>query len=509
MTLSGPEALKSLEEALGDIRREEDDIAKRLARSAERVTKIRESEAELFRQLAKVRLAPEVQAQLSGRLTQAEVKARDMLKQHASDVEKTETDLKALDKAIADLSVGRADALKDVDKQQEALRALSERIEAAIKTDPAYAEKRKAAEEMAEVARESLRKTEQAEADREDKGRPYRMDPLFMYLWENGYGTKNYAANNLVRYFDGLVAGLIDFMKARPNFAMLNEIPLRLREHADRQAQLASAAEAALDALETQAIDAAGGKPLREALAAAQARIADLDARIVAAEDQRDEKARAQRQLAQGGDPAFAEAIAALGETLGREDIKTLLADARNTPTAQDDTLIAQIEDARQRAVEEDSDSRDLKDRLKTLAARRRELEDIQYEFKKSRYDDPRSTFGKDELVGDMLTDFLKGAISAGTYWETWRRSQSWKQGTGDWGGGVGLPRNGRNSGFDWPDNSIGGGSRGSGPSGGFTWPKGGGNWGGGGSSGGGFSRPRTGSSGSRKTGGFKTGGGF
>ena len=60
MSLSGPEALRSLDEALRDIRREEDEIAKRLARSAELVTKIRATEGELFRQLAKVRLDPAI-----------------------------------------------------------------------------------------------------------------------------------------------------------------------------------------------------------------------------------------------------------------------------------------------------------------------------------------------------------------------------------------------------------------------------------------------------------------
>ena len=53
MSLSGPEALRSLDEALRDIRREEDEIAKRLARSAELVTKFKETESELLRQLAK------------------------------------------------------------------------------------------------------------------------------------------------------------------------------------------------------------------------------------------------------------------------------------------------------------------------------------------------------------------------------------------------------------------------------------------------------------------------
>ena len=64
MSIRGPQALASLEEAMRDIRREEEEISRRVARSAERVTKIKESEAELFRQLAKLLLDPAVQSQL-------------------------------------------------------------------------------------------------------------------------------------------------------------------------------------------------------------------------------------------------------------------------------------------------------------------------------------------------------------------------------------------------------------------------------------------------------------
>ena len=66
MAIRGPEALNSLDEALRDIRREEDEIAKRLARSNERVAKFRETETDLVRQLAMLRLDPAVQAQLRG-----------------------------------------------------------------------------------------------------------------------------------------------------------------------------------------------------------------------------------------------------------------------------------------------------------------------------------------------------------------------------------------------------------------------------------------------------------
>ena len=524
MSISGPEALGSLDEALRDIRREEDEIAKRLARSNERIAKFRETEAELFRQLAMVRLDPITQAQLEGHISQAEAAARELMKRHAADLSATETRLTELDAAIQTLASTRAVSLAEIDKRQAELKVLSARIAAAVAKDPAYAAKRQEAQELQAIAAESLRKTQQAEADREQKGRPYRDDPLFIYLWERGYGTKAYRANNLVRWLDGLVADLAGFLKARPNFAMLNEIPLRLREHAERQVANAAAAEAAVDALETAAIDAAGGKPMREALEAAQTTIADIDARMVAAEDERDDKAKALRNLAQGSDPAFAQALAALAQGLGREDMQTLLAEARRTRTGQDDTLIAQIDDARVKVREEEAETQGERDRLKTLAARRRELEDIQFEFKKARFDDPRSTFREDKLVGDLLNDFLRGGITAASYWEQWRRSQNWTAGTSDWGGGIGLPNNGRSpwgevsdgKGFEWPRNDKDGG---------FEWPDI--SFGGsstktnkGGSSGdlwnrpsrgdsGGFSRPRTGSAGTRKHGGFKTGGGF
>ncbi|UJW84829.1 hypothetical protein [Devosia sp. SL43] len=518
MSIRGPEALASLDEAMRDIRREEDDLSTRLARSAERVAKIKESEAELFRQLAQLRLDPSVQGELDGAISAAEAKAREQLKAHAKDLSKAEKDVAESDATLGRLTAERAEALKQFEGHQAELKTLAAKLGATIARDPAFAAKRNQATELADVAAQSMRKTEQAEADRDAKGKPYRDDPLFLYLWEAGYGTASYRANNLIRYLDGLVAGIVGFHKARPNFAMLNEIPLRLREHAERQIAIAKAAEAEVDALEAQAIDAAGGKPIRDAMSAAQQRIDALDAQMVAIEDKRDEATKTLSALSQGNNPAFAGALSELAVALGREDIRTLLADARKTRTGQDDTIVAQIDDARARAKEEDAETADQKERLKTLAARRRELEDIQWEFKKQRFDDPRSTFREDKLVGDLLNDFLRGGISAASYWDQWQRSQNWSAGTSDWGGGVGLPNNGRQSNnpwpdnggstFNWPDSSFGGGgSTKSKPNnGGF-----GGGWTGGSSNsgGGGFSRPRTGSVGTRKHSGFKTGGGF
>jgi hypothetical protein len=95
------------------------------------------------------------------------------------------------------------------------------------------ARRQPASGEDQQVARAEA-KAVQAEADREEKRRPYEADPLFMYLWRRRYGTREYRASNLVRYFDRKVAHLIGFETARINYAMLMELPDRLREHADR-----------------------------------------------------------------------------------------------------------------------------------------------------------------------------------------------------------------------------------------------------------------------------------
>lgn len=487
MALSGPQALKSLDGAVRDVRQEEDAIAKRLARGAERVAKLRETETELFRQLADVRLTADVRTELSGRLIQAEERAHEMLAQHTLDLAAAQKALEALDTEVADKARKRRKVLEDIDDIQIELKALADGIAQAIAKDPVYVAKREEAEELDRVASQSMTKTEVAETDKQQKGRPYREDPLFMYLWEAGYGTKAYRANNLVRWIDGMIARMVRYHDARPNFAMLNEIPLRLREHAERQMAKAAMAEEELDALEQDAIDAAGGKPVRQKLSRAQAKLSQIDEEMSALEDERDDQTKALQHLAEGRDPAFEEAGRILAQSLGQQDIGALLDSARTTHTPEDDIIVAKIDDTRARISDENGETAEHRERLKTLSQRRRELEDIEWEFKKARFDDPRSVFREDDLAGDLLGEFLRGAITAGSYWGQWQKSQSWQPGTSDWGGGVGLPRSGRKRRRQ---------------SSGFTWPTGA-------SMGGGFSRPRSGSKGSRKSGGFKTGGGF
>lgn len=501
MAIKGPQAIKAIEDALRDIRREEDEITRRIARSTDRIAKLHESELGQLRQLAAIRLSPEAQAELGTKFSQAEARARDMLKAHAAELAALERQLSEHETAIASLNGARANELEKIAASQRELDALAATVKASLETDAEY---RAAIDRHAEIvgmAAEADKKASQSEADREEKGRPYREDPLFIYLWDRGYLTPAYKAGNITRMLDAWVARLVRYADARPNYAMLNEIPVRLREHAQRLAADRDEAEAEITALETKAFDAAGGRPARSTLEAAQAKIAEIDEKLVAAEDAREALVEAQKALSQGRDPKFESAVGVMVEAIRGFSTAQLKDDARRTTTTEDDAIAVKIAEGRQRLAEEESELSDQRARLKTLETRRRELEDIEYEFKKARFDDPRSQFREDNLVGDLLTEFLKGGMTAATYWNHWRGSQ-------DWGGGAGpiirptgkAPSSKRSSGFPVP------------PGGFSPRPPSGGTWGksigsAGSKPGGGFSRPRTGGIGTK--GGFKTGGGF
>src|SRR5690348_13850687 len=141
MSLSGPEALRSLDEALRDVRREEDEISKRLARSAELITRMREQEGELLSSLAQVRLDTATQAELRGQISAAEVRARDMLKTHGEDLTASQAELEALDADIGKAIADRTKLPDDATRRNAELKALSDRVRPQLQSDPEFAKK--------------------------------------------------------------------------------------------------------------------------------------------------------------------------------------------------------------------------------------------------------------------------------------------------------------------------------------------------------------------------------
>ena len=118
MALSGPQALQHLDDAIRDVRREENDISSKLSKSAEIITKLHENETELFRQLARLRLSPEMLERVTGNLSAAEKAARGMVAQHQKALDDAGARVGELDKQVAQFALDRRDAMAEVEKQQ-------------------------------------------------------------------------------------------------------------------------------------------------------------------------------------------------------------------------------------------------------------------------------------------------------------------------------------------------------------------------------------------------------
>lgn len=439
--LTGPQALHSLNDALREIRREENQINARVLKTDERIVELNRLEAEQFKLLAGFRLCAIDKQTIANDLDKAEKRATKLLQERDAALAAHHEAIAELEAQIDEEEQDRKASDHRLEEVEQALDSLSDTVAEKLKKDKDFSEKAKQAQKVTSQAVAAANKYEIAQQDRTEKSKPYQSDPLFMYLWQRQYDTPHYKASNLVRTLDGWVAGLIRFQDARPNFSMLNEIPDRLKEHAHRQKKRAQEAQQTLETLEHAALKKAGADDLEQELNDLLAQRAQKDAHIVELEDTRDALMMERQMMAQGEDEHYKKALDIITANLRGQKLVDLYQSAYETPTEKDEAVVSQIEELRERRKFERTQNDEDHTRFETLSKRRRELENIQWEFKKERFDDPLSSFDRDELVSTLLTEFLRGAISAVTYWGHFKSSQKWrKRKNPGFGGKRGFP---------------------------------------------------------------------
>lgn len=456
---SGRETLASIEEALKDIKAQELRVQTELEEANRSQGEMAARRIEALRSLATLRardamadgviddadnLSGEVRGMLQARLrTVAHLNRR----RDEADGER-ETLVRLLDEL--NLQIARL--------EQELDRFAAE-ARAALKSDAAYTLLGKEHESLAGMLQKATAKAEQIARDEDEKGRPYRSDPLFMYLWNRKFGSSDYQASGLVRFLDEWVAGLIRYPDARANYAMLTEIPVRLKAHAEELARQALAAKGKLDELERAKTQALAGTNLTTELKAAREEQARRNKDLAALTAELTETGNQLRLYAKGEDQSLRDAVHKYAAFLETETLQRLMSDAFATRTQEDDALVANIRDlGRDLEALQDKNEQRLK-RLDQLFEKRQELMRLSANFRREHYEDSGSEFDDDPDLEDLLKLLLRGAISAAEYWARTQSQQRWQHRPGDpWRRRSGLPP------FEhWPKGWTGG-----------TW---GGNW--------------------------------
>lgn len=320
------------------------------------------------------------------------------------------------------------------------MEAIRKQVEAKISVDRDWVAARARVDQLTGQAYQAEKKAVQAEADRDEKRRPYEDDPLFMYLWKRQFGTASYRGNPFTLYMDRLVARVVGYDKARPNYSLLNEIPDRLREHSRRIISELRQAKETLTLVERQALVDAGVEAAEATAARARDAVADADAKLAEAREALTELDRAHNDSVLGADAPYREAVEVLAAAEQREDLDHLYQEALRTPNPRDEEMVRRIQatdnslnQALRQAVKQQQ-------QLKELAERRARIEHEWEELRRQGFDTPYGTFGNEAVLTNMLGGVLTGAIGGAILGQVLRGGFHHAPSPWDSGFGGGLP---------------------------------------------------------------------
>lgn len=408
--ISGRQALAAIEEASAKIRADEMRLDATLRSASEEAARLRQQRLKELRSLAELKFGLIRGGELIHDLDAAEQQAKDLLDRIHREISEAEARRQeaadALQKAER-LARERAEAY---DAAANELRALEEKIAPTITDDPAWVALSQRVQSVSNIAAEAHKKASQAEAGRARKKVPYESDPLFMYLWRRKFGTSDYPSGFFVRYFDAKIAALINYREARANFAMLNQIPDRLRDHANRvRAELESDRQK-LAAFEQERLIAAGGGPLQKKAAEAKAALGAAEAEAARASQRLDEVSKYYDAIARRDNAgAFTKVIKLMAENDSRDDLRTLYREAARTKTDEDRAIVERIDKLTEAIARTEQEIAKLLGQIRDVTARRAEIEHARREFRQRGYDYPGTAFGNDTTIQDVL-----GGIAAG-----------------------------------------------------------------------------------------------
>jgi hypothetical protein len=492
--ITGRDALATIEQTIATARTNEGQLDAALRSAEEEAARLRADRAAAFRQLARIRLDSFVQEGVVQDLDNAERRALDMVKDRSFELKQQAVTRKSLFDTVQTSEAERHRRAETLEQALAALEGVRRAAEPKIRASAAWKAQQAKILAAEQIADEADKKAKQAEEDRVIKGKPYEADPLFMYLWKAKFGTAEYEAGFLTKFFDRLIARKVGYPDARANYAMLNEIPLRLREHAERRKAAIETERQGLAQAESAALSEVGAGELvtkvekaRQALIEAEK---DLSAKKRKLEEFETETAAAAE------DPAYEQAITILAEADSRDDIRELYAEASRTRTKDDEKAVKQIETIEQRLAKAETQIDQIRAEARDLARRRADIERERDHFRKRGYDNPYGGFGNENILGSILGGILQGAVQGTILRDALR--DGYRQRDNPWGGGNSggsvfgpwtAPDNSSSppsSGGQWVPPWLDGGNSGGGS--GSWFPGGGGDSGGGGGGGDGFS---------------------
>lgn len=459
--ISGREPLTSIDRELAAERQAIAELEGRASAGSARAIEVAKEQADAFRRLARLRVdalaaASGVADAVARQLDAVEERVAALLRERERDAEALAARLDAAKQRRSSLEAERADRAARLAAAAAAVDDAEAATQTRLGDEPAYRDRLERAHEAERIALHAEEKATRSEQELDEKGRAYQRDPLFMYLWRRRYGTDRYRAAPLFRWLDGRVARHDGYHDASLDYARLQEIPLRLREHATARRQLADTAFEAVRQLDQEAREADGIPALEAVETEARSALAALDERLEQVGAEIDGLLDERRLRAAGEDERYRQAVELLTAGLRNEELQALHREAEATPFPEDDLLIGRLAELQREQQQLEAAGGELGAALQQRRARLRQLESLQIEFKRRQYDQPGHGFADGALVATVLANVLSGMLDRGALWKVLEQQRRFRPPRSDpgfgsggfgrgspWGGGH-APRGGR-----------------------------------------------------------------
>jgi DNA repair exonuclease SbcCD ATPase subunit len=426
--MSGKKVLGELDHGLSTLRGDLRSMDSEIADSGRTLRELGDAKLTLYRRLAEHHLAQVERGDVIQGLESLSHRIRELLDRREREHRDLLENLREAEARLAALETQRESQREQAEAAAAVLDEREADVQERLENDPAYQAQLGRAHEADAVADQAEAKTEDAVNDKQTKGEPYENDRLFMYLWERGYGTSAYSANPLSRFLDRWVANLVGYDKARPNYWMLNEIPRRLRAHAENARARSDAEFEKLEQLELAAAEDMGVAHLEQALDAAERSLSEIDEAIAGMEGRIADMGDRRSRFAAGDDELMAQALDELADEMESDGINALRRQASLTPDREDDRIVRDIVGIDERLDQLDEAYRDRKKVYARHLQKARELENLRGKFKRLGYDDMRSEFSDGAAVTSALAQFLRGLLDDDDLWRLLARSRKLKK---------------------------------------------------------------------------------
>lgn len=419
---TGRQAFERIESAIVSLHRQENELDSALASATAEAERLRRERSDAFRELARIKLDEITAKRLVEDLDAAETRAIRLLESRRLEVDRAAAQRQAALSALEQAEADRSSAAATLEAAIDAVDELRAKVAEEIKSSEDWISAKTAFDSAKRVAEAAEAKADQSEEELAGKRKPYDQDPLFAYLWSIGYLTPRYRAGVFARFMDAMAARHIGFADARLNYAMLIQIPARLREHARLQREIAEERRRSLEAIEQRALSAAGEDELARSVEEARRKLAEADeaveraqAALRAADEKRD------AIIANVEDAAYRDALQTIATADAQDRLETLVQEAKRTATPADDSMVQRIGELNERIDRIDAEIAELRKSARSIAERRLEVERARDRFRKSGYDHPDATFDNELDLERILGQILGGAVTGSVLWDLLR----------------------------------------------------------------------------------------